>query len=207
MDKAKLNEILQMDDSIVSMQDLLAMERLCVKFPYCSLFRILGTKYAFILNNFNKEQWLQSASVYVSNREYLKEILANINIGIHNTKNIAKQPIQKKSDDILKEINSYQDEALSENPTKEELLEKFLKIENPKPQVGDNLIVSSDDNIDRSIKQSAKDDFKIVTETMAKIYAKQGNKAKAIKIYQQLMSQNPKKSTYFANQIEILKNS
>ena len=77
----------------------------------------------------------------------------------------------------------------------------------PEREVGDNVIVSSDDNIDRSIKQSAKDDFKIVTETMAKIYAKQGNKAKAIKIYQQLMSQNPKKSTYFANQIEILKNS
>ena len=115
----------------------------------------------------------------------------------------------KKKEDIITKINSYQDKQLSDNPTKQELLDKFLQIDNPKT-VADKepeSTVQADDTIDKAIKKSVDSEFKIVTETMAKIYAKQGNKAKAIKIYQQLMQQNPKKSIYFANQIEILKNN
>jgi hypothetical protein len=39
-------------------------------------------------------------------------------------------------------------------------------------------------------------------ETMAKLYLQQGNKAMAVKIYEQLMIDNPKKSVYFANRIK-----
>ena len=77
-----------------------------------------------------------------------------------------------------------------------------MKIENPK--VGK---VSSEEEspvIDEILKQSANDDFKIVTETMAKIYLKQGNKDKALQIYRQLTALNPKKSAYFADRIREL---
>ena len=110
--------------------------------------------------------------------------------------------IEAKKDDILDEINLYKEPGLSENPTKEEVIERFLKIENPK--VGK---VSSEEEspvIDEIIKQSASDDFKIVTETMAKIYLKQGNKDKALQIYRQLTALNPKKSAYFADRIREL---
>ena len=45
----------------------------------------------------------------------------------------------------------------------------------------------------------------IVTETLAKITAKQGDVAKAIWMYQQLILKNPEKSDYFAHEIEKLK--
>ncbi|HVZ56698.1 MAG TPA: hypothetical protein VG870_08585 [Chitinophagaceae bacterium] len=45
----------------------------------------------------------------------------------------------------------------------------------------------------------------IVTETMAEVWAKQGNKQKAIEIYQKLSLLNPAKSAYFASLIESLK--
>ena len=43
------------------------------------------------------------------------------------------------------------------------------------------------------------------TAAMAEVWAKQGNKIKAIEIYQKLSLQNPSKRAYFAAKIEHLK--
>lgn len=210
MDKAKLNEILSMKDSIVSMQDLILMERLTIKYPYCNLFWVLGAKYANIVNSFNKENWLHKASIYVSDREHLKDFVTNIKKEeIKPIETPVVKPTKAKTGnngDIMSEINSYQEENLSDNPTRQELIDRFLKIENPKADK-QPASETSNTNIDKIIKSSASDEFKIVTETMAKIYVQQGDKDKAIKIYQRLMASNPKKSVYFANQIEKIKNS
>jgi hypothetical protein len=47
----------------------------------------------------------------------------------------------------------------------------------------------------------------IVTEAMAEVWAKQGNKEKAIETYNKLSLLNPDKSAYFASLIDELKNS
>jgi hypothetical protein len=44
----------------------------------------------------------------------------------------------------------------------------------------------------------------VVTEAMAEVWEKQGNKAKAIEIYQKLSLLDPSKSPYFAAKIEVL---
>jgi hypothetical protein len=54
-------------------------------------------------------------------------------------------------------------------------------------------------------KHSVSDNDFFVTETLAKIYIKQGNLAKAIKVYQNLSLKNPEKNIIFAAQIKILK--
>ena len=115
---------------------------------------------------------------------------------------VKQQQIDK---DILEEINQYTEPDLSDNPTKEELIERFLKIENPKVSQAEEDF-SSSFTIDKIIKNSASKEFKNVTETMAKIYLQQGNKTMAIKIYEQLMIDNPKKSVYFANRIKEINN-
>jgi len=45
----------------------------------------------------------------------------------------------------------------------------------------------------------------VITEAMAEIWIKQGNKRKAIDIYSKLSFIFPEKSVYFASQIELLK--
>ena len=204
MDRAKLNDILATKESMVTMQDLVMLGRLTMKYPYCSLFWVLGAKFADLIDSFNKEEWLRKAATYTSDSEYLKEHLA---IAREHLQREKQQQMAKseKSYDIITEIDSYKEENLSSNPTKEELINRFLKIENPK--IAKDESSEENENIDKAIRKSAKDDFKVVTETMAKIYLKQGNKEKAMQIYQQLMTSNPKKSIYFANQIEKIKNS
>lgn len=63
---------------------------------------------------------------------------------------------------------------------------------------------------DKKIEQLAEhslDQAEIVTETMAEVWAKQGNREKAIEVYEKLSLQNPAKSHYFAGLIEQLRNN
>ena len=54
-------------------------------------------------------------------------------------------------------------------------------------------------------KKSIEDQNEIVSETLAKVYAAQGDNSKAIATYNQLILRNPEKKTYFASLIKDLK--
>jgi hypothetical protein len=63
---------------------------------------------------------------------------------------------------------------------------------------------------DKKVEELAEhslDQAEILTETMAEVWTKQGNKAKAIEVYEKLSLQNPAKSHYFAGLIEQLRNN
>jgi tetratricopeptide (TPR) repeat protein len=77
-----------------------------------------------------------------------------------------------------------------------DLIDKFINEEPrivPKPTFFDPV---------DSAKHSLLDNESVVSETLAEIYYKQGNLAKAIKIYKKLSLVNPQKSSYFAALIE-----
>ena len=65
---------------------------------------------------------------------------------------------------------------------------------------------SSEEKIQQLADHSISED-EVVTETMAEVWLKQGNKEKAIEIYNKLSLLNPDKSAYFASLAEQLKNS
>ncbi len=80
-----------------------------------------------------------------------------------------------------------------------ELIDKFIET-NPRlqPQQGDR------PNVDIS-EDSVKENDSIFTDTLAKIYIKQGLYSKAIFAYEKLILKYPEKSGYFAAQIEEIK--
>src|SRR5690606_34350737 len=69
---------------------------------------------------------------------------------------------------------------------------------------------SLDAGTEQKVEHLAEDSVhnpEVVTEAMAEVWLKQGNKEKAIDIYNKVSLQNPAKTTYFASLIENLKRS
>lgn len=207
----KLNDILETEESEVNLMNLINVERLIEKYSYSSVLYAYAAKFSMILNNQNKDKYLLSAAAYVAERSALKNFIEQPLKVKKTNKEVEKQveeSIKQSSvkqieeSNIIEEINSYREPDLSDNPTREEVRKRFLKIEPPETPNSDAETEGS--TIETVIKRSATADFKIVTETMAQIYLKQGNKDKALQIYRQLLADNPKKSVYFADRIKEL---
>ncbi|MDR1112891.1 MAG: hypothetical protein LBL18_03935 [Bacteroidales bacterium] len=91
--------------------------------------------------------------------------------------------------------------ATNEEDVINHLIDKFSK-DAPKIQADPKL---HDMNANYG-KTSLEEDNKIITETLADIYANQGYYGKAIKMYKKLALIFPKKSSYFATRILQVKN-
>lgn len=80
-----------------------------------------------------------------------------------------------------------------------DLIDRFIHTE---PQIARGKAV--DYPAGNLAKDSLEDDFSMVTETMAVLFAKQGKLDKARKAFRKLMEQHPEKSIYFAAQLKNL---
>ena len=83
-----------------------------------------------------------------------------------------------------------------------DIIENFIK-EDPKISKPKKTDFFSPVNMARI---SVVEDSSFVTETLAKIYEKQGNYGKAINAYENLILKYPEKNVYFAGRIEAIKN-
>ncbi len=125
---------------------------------------------------------------------------------------------------IQKEAHTFQIDKIGEselNEKKEEKHKKIIQIDkksevfDQKKQLIDKIIESDPGRIKlgtnkfftpaTEAKQSLLENEHLVTETLAKIYALQGNISKAIRAYEILSLKFPQKSVYFASLIEKLK--
>lgn len=200
------------------------METLVNDYPYCQTADILFVLNLYKESNIKFNSQLKMASAYAPDRKVLKQLLNSLQKSsspLKDTEVISKRKISSaeiesqiidqkiKEDSAIKtSISESNLDYLEDLPHRKnnlkankDLIDKFIK-EEPK--------ISAPEKTDffnpvDTAKQSLVDNVEIVSETLANIYYKQGNLAKAIKIYHKLSLLNPKKSNYFAAQIEKIK--
>jgi hypothetical protein len=90
-------------------------------------------------------------------------------------------------------------ETIQIEKKEEDIITQFIKKE---PQITRGKVMDYD--VGNMAKESLEEDYNLVTETMAKLYVKQGKMEKARKAYKKLIELFPEKSIYFATQLKNL---
>lgn len=105
-------------------------------------------------------------------------------------------PVKDESDDVpAEEPVPFENASVSKN----ELIDRFIET-NPRISPTADALTQID-----ASAESVKENEGFLTDTLAKIYVKQGYYAKAIFAYEKLLLKFPEKSAYFAAQIEAIK--
>lgn len=138
-----------------------------------------------------------SIQVDISEYEFDEEIEEE-----KTTKDSIEQNQENEADEERSFINWFDRPMVPEKKqqSSKNLIDDFLKDSNNKERIKKE--VFSPTNM---AKMSLVANNQFVTETLATIYAKQGQIEKAIEIYKQLSLKNPEKKTFFASRIRFLK--
>jgi hypothetical protein len=121
---------------------------------------------------------------------------------------IEKKVNEKKDKNLNKRNLSDTTENSSKIPSKKEKQKALIdKIIETNPGLIKNKEESKFFTAEIKAKESLIDNEHLVTETLAKIYALQGNVNKAVRAYEILSLKFPQKSAYFATLINKLKNN
>ncbi len=164
----------------------------------------------------NTYPFFQSASAYflktlkVQKKDSFNELLPKTAILTHNRsilRNWIYEKEENKTDQKFDKIEKYSFldwfDVINENESnldyKINLIDNFIK---NSPKI--NIKKEYNNDIEIIPESKIKDD--LITETLAKIYINQKKYNKAIKAYNILGLKYPKKSSFFADQIERIKN-
>jgi len=147
-------------------------------------------------------EWLKLSKGIIQLAEETVQPLSELNATQEidsETPNTVAQ-IAKNSDETANPIKIETADKQSNVVVLESILDKFLR-ENPRMSRPKAEFY----NPSNMAKQSVEEDDEIATETLAKIYLKQGHYKKAIRIYEKLCLLYPHRITYFADLIQKIK--
>lgn len=165
-----------------------------------------------ILSTYELQPEVEIPTLDLSHSDSEEEVGTNVEENLHiEEKNISNLKAQKLTfSDWLKVGQNTSTETPIEHKRQDEILDQFIQ-EQPKI----TRLSKETEEIQKpkseffsptkKAKESVDEEAIPVSETLAKIFAIQGNYSKAISAYEQLCLIYPEKKTFFANQIEELK--
>ena len=162
--------------------------------PYCQPLQVIYAMQLRLSNLPNWEEQLHIAAVHSLYRPKLAYLMEPFEKD-KDAQVESKEPGEIKEADTSKENPNLK--AHSTSPTQAEIIERFLQSspQMPRPAPGEEALVDPKP-IEEPLNQP------VISETMGRIYLRQGQRDKAHYIFEQLSLANPEKSAYFASLLE-----
>ncbi|MCK4920266.1 MAG: hypothetical protein KAS71_04420 [Bacteroidales bacterium] len=223
MDPAKFKDIIFTKNlSQINNTDL---DDLISEFPYFDILRLLDLMKVKLNDPEKYSETLSQSAIYFSDKKRLHKLLytdlrktlikdygeANKTLEL-DSEDEANQLIEHDENELLDfsyspkkdkndvAIKKTHQNNIHESEKKVSLIDRFL-IEEPGPIRADKETSLTGDVSKASVMESEN----LLTDTLAKIYVKQGLYNKAIFAYEKLSLKYPEKSVYFASQIKEIK--
>ena len=184
------SKIIEEFDSMDSSKSL-ELKKILNSYPY---FQSASAYYLKTLKAQKRDSYnelLPKTAILTFNRSLLRNWLSSDEIKDNEVKIKSEKYSFLDWFDVINDDMPKVDEKL-------DLIEEFIK-NSPKIKINNDYEVKSSFKTDQKIKDE------LITETLAKIYMKQEKYNKAIKAYEILSLKYPKKSSFFADQINDIK--
>jgi hypothetical protein len=181
------------------------IEELLNAFPYFQTAYLLHVKNHHNIKSLKFNDSLKSASARIGDRSVLYHLIHGlISEKLHDTRQPAESvkeiPLLPKSSRTFTGWFDQLDYVEEKRSKDKELIDAFIQTQ-PRIIPGKGELKEQEDISEAFIKP----DEQLMTETLAQIYVKQGYYLKAIHVYETLSLKFPEKSSYFAAQINKIK--
>ena len=191
---------------IIDKDESIYISNILENFPYFQTAHILYSKALQNTKSIRFKSQLKKAAIYSGDRNLLFDIISqqeDLNISKATIKDkLIKEEKKAELHSFLDWISIVQTKKIvrSKKQNSDKIINIFLE---KKPKIKNNK--QRFFNASENAKKSIVENNDIITETLAKVYAKQEHFEKAILAYQKLSLKYPQKSSYFADQIKVIK--
>ena len=191
---------------IIDKDESIYISNILENFPYFQTAHILYSKALQNTKSIRFKSQLKKAAIYSGDRNLLFDIISqqeDLNISKATIKDkLIKEEKKAELHSFLDWISIVQTKKIvrSKKQNSDEIINIFLE---KKPKIKNNK--QRFFNASENAKKSIVENNDIITETLAKVYTKQEHFEKAILAYQKLSLKYPQKSSYFAEQIKVIK--
>ena len=197
-------------DTLYELRSLLAL------YPYYQTVRLLMLQNLYLLHDPTFDEELRRAAIYITDRKMLFNLVEAPHYQLRKvspmptTKPVTSEPehTDQKEDRTISLIDNFlgsipkDEEKAPEEPKRKptpadaavDYVAYLLETEGEEPEQKEVPPVEEPEGIEEEY----------FTETLARIYIKQGRYSKALEIIRRLSLQVPKKNAYFADQIRFL---
>tara|TARA_B100001093_G_scaffold78117_1_gene69221 strand:+ start:1273 stop:1884 length:612 start_codon:yes stop_codon:yes gene_type:complete len=171
------------------------VETLIQQYPYFQALHHLGWQIAEKNVQKKAPSFLTSCAVHTKNRLHL------IKSPVGETERVKIAQQNRTADEVMSFVDWLHqiDDSIPKETSHERLIDKFIA---DTPKI--DLVKDDQKRVDLTKKQQFINQS-LMTETLAKIYVKQGKFKNAISAYEILALKYPEKSSFFADQIKKIK--